>query len=72
MSVIECCPHTYICRKSSKDNEDVENLMRREEIVESAWSKPLWNPIRADMEQGKRCGYWGNHRGDRLTTIQPP
>ena len=53
MSVIECCPHTYICRKSSKDDEDVENLMRREEIVECAWSKPLWNPIRANMEQGK-------------------
>jgi hypothetical protein len=51
MSVIERCEHTNVCGKSSKDNENVKNLMRREEIVESAWGQSLWDSICANISK---------------------
>src|SRR5258708_28132649 len=46
--LMECHQHTDIRGKRSEDNEDMENLMRRKEVVESTRIESLWNSIRAD------------------------
>src|SRR5260370_16891215 len=47
--VMECHQHTDIRGKSSEDNEDMENLMRRKEVVESTRIESLCNSILPDF-----------------------
>jgi len=50
--VIECRKHTHIGGQSTKDDADVEDLVRREEEVKFARGKSLWNPIRTNQDKG--------------------
>lgn len=47
MPVLEYDQHVLVVRQHGKHDADVEDLVRREEVVESARREAFWNPVRA-------------------------